>query len=435
MKIAILNKSDATGGAAVVSFRLMEALRSQGIDARMVVAEKITDSPYVTLADSPRQIRWKFFKERLKIFIANGLNRQSLFKIDTGEEGLPVADNPLINEADAVLINWVNQGMVSLKGVRKLLKMGKPVIWTMHDMWCMTGICHHAGNCRHYIEECGNCPLLNEKASPNDLSHKIWKKKFILYNEPGLFNKMAFVAVSHWLKDKALESSLLKAQRIEVIPNAFNIEDDLEASREDKVNTDDYKDKKKLRILFGAARIDDPIKGLDTLKEATEILKRDFPDKAMNLEIAVFGSVKDPSTLENFSIPLINLGMLKGNDEIRKAYLASDVVVSASYYETLPGTMVEAQAYGCVPVCFNQGGQSDIIDHQVTGYIAEYNDDISVRAKNLASGIAEAYDIVCDPETRSEIQRRMKESVKNKFSYEKVAGSYIQLIKELQSAE
>ncbi|MDE6866199.1 MAG: hypothetical protein K2J23_02250, partial [Muribaculaceae bacterium] len=50
MKIAIINKSDSTGGAAVVSLRLMEALRRAGADARMVVMEKRTDSPYVSLA-------------------------------------------------------------------------------------------------------------------------------------------------------------------------------------------------------------------------------------------------------------------------------------------------------------------------------------------------------------------------------------------------
>ena len=44
-KILIINKSDSTGGAAVVSRRLMEALRAEGADARMLVVEKLTDSP------------------------------------------------------------------------------------------------------------------------------------------------------------------------------------------------------------------------------------------------------------------------------------------------------------------------------------------------------------------------------------------------------
>ena len=39
MKVAIINRSDERGGAAVVSARLMEALRAKGVDARMIVAE------------------------------------------------------------------------------------------------------------------------------------------------------------------------------------------------------------------------------------------------------------------------------------------------------------------------------------------------------------------------------------------------------------
>ena len=37
MKVVIVNKSDSTGGAAVVSYRLMEALCDAGVDARMHV--------------------------------------------------------------------------------------------------------------------------------------------------------------------------------------------------------------------------------------------------------------------------------------------------------------------------------------------------------------------------------------------------------------
>lgn len=57
MKIVIVNKSDRTGGAAVVSFRLMEALRGIGVDARMLVVEKLTDSNYVELAGSSISIK------------------------------------------------------------------------------------------------------------------------------------------------------------------------------------------------------------------------------------------------------------------------------------------------------------------------------------------------------------------------------------------
>ena len=104
MKVVIINKSDSTGGAAVVSFRLMNALRAAGVDARMLVAEKLTDSPYVELAAEAWRLKWSFLIDRLKIFLANGLNRKTLFKIDTGSDGVLLHEHPLVTEADVVCL-------------------------------------------------------------------------------------------------------------------------------------------------------------------------------------------------------------------------------------------------------------------------------------------------------------------------------------------
>lgn len=53
MKIALINKSDTTGGAAVVTYRLMQALRDAGADARMLVLEKQQDDQWVKSYASP----------------------------------------------------------------------------------------------------------------------------------------------------------------------------------------------------------------------------------------------------------------------------------------------------------------------------------------------------------------------------------------------
>ena len=39
-KVVLVNHSDTLGGAAIVTFRLMQALRQIGVDARMVVLRK-----------------------------------------------------------------------------------------------------------------------------------------------------------------------------------------------------------------------------------------------------------------------------------------------------------------------------------------------------------------------------------------------------------
>lgn len=419
MKVVIINKSDSTGGAAVVSFRLMKALRSAGVDARMLVAEDLTDSPYVELAAEPLRLKWSFLIERLKIFLANGLNRKTLFKIDTGSDGVPLHEHPLVKEADVVCLNWVNQGLLSLKEAGKIADLGKPVIWTMHDMWNMTGICHHAASCNRFMKECGHCPLLGQDGEENDLSRRVQIKKERLYAmRHGESPALHFVAVSNWLAERARQSSLLGEMPVSVIPNAFPFSGK-------KVMRHTATDGK-FRILFGAARLDDPIKGLPVLLRAMEMLRKRAPELAERTELVTFGSMKDPDAFAGVTLPHRHLGVLHGEETIREAYLGCDCVVSTSSYETLPGTLVEGQAYGCVPVSFDRGGQRDIVDHKETGYIAEWNDDPDVAGSRIADGLIWAAATVGD-----ELRRRMEISARERFSEEAVAETYIKLFREL----
>ncbi len=417
MKIAIINKSDSTGGAAVVSRRLMEALRAQGVDAQMIVAEKLTNSPFVHTAASSILIKEKFIAERLKIFAATGFRRKNLFKIDTASDGLPLWKHPVVASADAILLNWVNQGLLSLRGIRKILSLGKPVIWTMHDMWNMTGVCHHAGECQRFMKNCGNCPLLSPFDYPSDLSRSTWKRKHHLNS---LRDKIHYVAVSSWLARKASQSSLLSEADVTVIPNAFPLSPTLTRKG--------HRDK--ITIIYGAARLDDPIKNLPALIAMTDTLRKDYPELADRLQILTFGTAKYPQSLGGISLPVRHLGRINGEEAIRRVYEEGDILVSPSHYETLPGTLVEAQAYGCIPVSFDRGGQRDIITHLSTGYIAPYSADTAEAGNRLAKGVEWAVSRIDSPNDYPLMLSEMRRSVEDKFSPERVARAYLNLIAE-----
>lgn len=418
MKIALICKSDSTGGAAVVTFRLMNALRANGMDARMIVTEKKSGSPHVIEAASQNKSLVPFLAERLRIFAGNGINRKTLFRIDTASDGLPLHRIPFVREADVICLNWVNQGVVSLKGIRKLAALGKPLVWTMHDMWNMTGICHHAGYCQKFLGprgECGDCPLLEHKASKNDLSHKVWQHKRNLYDSVNI----NFVAVSTWLADTARKSSLMHDSDISVIPNAF---DTTTISLPTKTAVSDNRDS--ARIIFGAARIDDPVKNHHTLVEATKILADKYPQEAKRLELVTFGSLKDPDALKGVAIRHTHLGRISP-EEIRDIYESGSVVVSTSEWETLPGTLIEGQAWGCVPVALDHGGQPDIIDHLSTGYLAPWSDNRKENALRIAEGILWGIN------NRNSVIQIMQHSVIEKFAENTVAEKYIRLFRKL----
>ena len=66
--------------------------------------------------------------------------------------------------------------MLSLNNIQEIFESGKPVVWTLHDMWECTAICHHAHTCTLFKSECRNCRFLRFPGN-NDLAHRVFKKK------------------------------------------------------------------------------------------------------------------------------------------------------------------------------------------------------------------------------------------------------------------
>lgn len=418
MRIAIVNKSDTRGGAAIVSRRLMHALRHEGVDARMLVAERLSDDPYVVSAATPLRTKIPFLLERMEVFAANGFDRSTLFKVDPASEGLPLWRHPIIREADAVILNWINQGMLSLDGIARIAAE-KPVIWTMHDMWCATGICHHAGNCLGFETECGFCPLLGKKASGRDMSFKVHRKKKTLYSG----SHIHFVAVSNWLKDKCRQSSLMRHADISVIPNPFHLGEMIPESAKGSDGV--------VRAVMAAARLDDDVKGFPILIKALNKLSERHKDFAAHLHIILCGDIRDRALLQQIPVSWEWKGNLPA-EKMPEVYTSANIVLSPSRYETLPGTLVEAQAYGALPVAFDRGGQRDIIDHGKTGIIAPFGSDDDEAANNFAEALREAVHTVQTLDNQ-DIIHRLYSNVRNRFSASSVAHHYIDLIKRLES--
>ena len=154
MKILIVNTSERAGGAAVAANRLMKALNNYGVKAKMLVRDKDTDALTVSaLPPSPR-LRWNFLWERLYIFFKTHFSRKHLFEIDIANTGSDITRLREFQEADIIHLHWINQGMLSLSGIQKILRSGKPVVWTMHDIWPATAICHLTLDCRSFTSKC-----------------------------------------------------------------------------------------------------------------------------------------------------------------------------------------------------------------------------------------------------------------------------------------
>lgn len=413
MKVVIVNKSDSIGGAAVVSHRLMHALRQEGVDARMLVVDRdCVDDEYVVSYASPLVDKAYFLAERLQILANNSFSRANLFKVDTGRWGRDICSHPLVSEADVIILNWINQGGLSLRSIDRLCSLGKPVIWTMHDMWNCTGVCHYSFDCMSYTGRCGRCKYLNSLKS-HDLSRRMQLAKTELYRR---HPDIVFVAVSNWLAECCRESTLLANMPLEVIHNAFPIESfSYERKEADAIAAA----KGKKVIVTGAARLDVEVKGLQYIIETSQYIANNMPRLAEQLHLVLYGSIRDRELLDAIDIPHTYLGKLHGMSAINDVYTRADIVLSTALYENLPGTLIEGQASGCLPVTFGAGGQADIVDHLKSGYIAEYKN-----ARSVAEGIVWALE--------SGISRRwLHDEVKRKFSASTIARQYIDLCERM----
>lgn len=376
MKILIVSTHEKLGGAAIAAHRLMEALNNNGGDAKMLVLSKQSNNPNVIQLGSKLMNKVRFIVERLTIFMKNGFTKKNLFDISIANTGVSITNHPEFKQADIIHLHWINQGMLSINEIGDILSSGKKVVWTMHDMWPFTGICHHAKECNHFKTVCGLCPYLISP-SKDDISNATFLQKETTYS----LGSIHFVSVSSWLTKQAKSSPLVKNHKISTIPNV--IDTDI-FTQTKSVNTELNKViGNRKTIIMGAARLDHPIKGFEYLKEALNILVNSNMLNPNDLFLLLFGKVKYPKLFfNNIPIKYLHIGSIQNKQDIAQLYSTADVTVVPSLYETFGQTITEAMACGCPAVSFNNSGQTDIIDHQVNGYLAKYKD-----VRDFAKGI------------------------------------------------
>lgn len=376
MRVLIVNTSEKTGGAAVAARRLMEALNNHGVKTKMLVRDKQTDSLTVVGLQGKWRQQWCFLWERLVIFCHLRFSKKHLFEIDIANTGTDITRLPEFQEADVIHLHWINQGMLSLGGIRKILRSGKPVVWTMHDIWPATAICHLTLGCDLFKTCCHHCKYLPEGSSVNDLAARIWRRKQNLLNG----QSVSFVACSRWLESEARQSGLLSGQKVVSIPNPidthqFHSIDKATARQRLQLPTD------KRLILFVSQRATNRNKGMDYLVEACNILASQYPDMIEHTGVAILGGHAE-EVVGELPFAAFPLGYVSDERRIVDVYSAADVFVLPSLSENLPNTIMEAMACGVPCIGFKVGGIPEEIDHQKNGYVAAYRD-----AQDLARGI------------------------------------------------
>lgn len=360
MKVLLLN-TYAHGGAAVACLRLKGALEQSGVDAQMLSADQAGN-------------RWPFYAERLS-FLPFERDKSVRFSFSLANFGKNLLDHPMVQEADVLHLHWINQGFLSLQGIQQLSLLGKPIVWTLHDMWAFTGGCHYSRGCDHFQQSCGLCPYLKNPSS-GDLSHRLWARKQRLFPK-----NIQFITCSAWLASVARSSSLLKNYPVKSIPNPIDVTIFKPLTETEKGN---FRLSKGISpqtniLLFAAMNVGEERKGFRFLQEALHVLKMQHPD--FQLEIVIIGKVQ-PEVLSALPYPVHALGMIQDQQELIQVYGSADVFVIPSLEDNLPNTVMESLACGTPVAGFETGGIPEMVGHLEQGFIAPQGD-----SRKLAEGI------------------------------------------------
>lgn len=365
MKVVIVNSRDLGGGAARSAFRLHQALRQIGVDSSMLVRSKKSEDPGAQAfkrdtSPASRQAleAWKELTREQIDENRSGIG-DAFFTLPV--PGYDLARHELIQTADIINLHWVST-VVSPETLKSLLRLGKPIVWTLHDQRPFTGGCHFSFGCKGYERDCADCPQLRDHSAGLTEQTLDWQRRV------GGIEQICPVCPSHWMAECARRSRVFNKCRIEVIPNS--LETDIFRPRSRKEARESLGlDPDGFWFLFGAHGIADQRKGFGTLIEAAQKCMANASFRARleqgKIRFVGFGGGEHPPDFGG--VPVTNIGFINSDEQLASVYAASDLFLCPTLEDNLPNTILEALSCGTPVLASRVGGVPDLVRDAVNG--------------------------------------------------------------------
>ena len=370
-RITILSHSDNGGGASRAAYRLYRALQAAEIKSRMTVRSKLTGDWTVTATSKTHAKAVNLVRARFGgyLMLLQKTSNANMHSANLLPSNLAAPINA--SDADIVNLHWLGGETMSVEDVARIRK---PVVWTLHDMWAFCGAEHvtdYGADARWrsgYYR--GNRPA---NSAGLDIDRRTWERKRRAWTTP-----LQIVTPSRWLADCVRHSALMKDWPVTVIPNVLDTEMFKPLDRRYCRHVLNLPGDKKI-VLFGALGGGGSLnKGYDLLLDAMKSLA----ESRLDILCVVFGQ-SAPQKPSDIPFPIRWMGHIGDDATLALLYGAADVMVIPSRLENLPQSGTEAHACGCPVVAFNCAGLPEVVDHRVTGYLAE-----AYQTDDLARGIA-----------------------------------------------
>jgi glycosyltransferase involved in cell wall biosynthesis len=354
MNISYVNNAYHLGGAETVVRQLHFGMLRAGHESRFYVAEGRT---------IPHQPGVVPLYPRLLLRLEHSRFHAQIRRWFPHYEWTDKAFRKIANDpADVVHIHSFH-GLYATMESLLYLAARKPMLWTFHRFWGITGGCDYPGECRKYFESCGNCPRVDEwpMCGKDNTAQQLQKKRDLLANAP-----LHIISPSKHLARTVAESPIGKNWKISVIPNGVN-PDEFSFKRK---HDDAFRQGLGLRpdatiVLVVNRNFKDPVKGFVPLRDA--LLMTD----PKNAQFVFAGGNSDWAVAQlpgHFSC--VDMGFITSRSRIADLYEASDIFLYSSPGENFPCAILEAMSAESCIVSTPTDGVIEQIEHGKSGLIA-----------------------------------------------------------------
>ena len=219
-----------------------------------------------------------------------------------------------------------------------------------------------------------------------------------------------FVVTSDYMKRRF--SEIIPVEKLGIIPSGVAT-DKFKPCESEKRN-------RAIKLIFFPSRPDDPLKGLNTLINAANILWKQRHD----FRILITGNTDISTGIEKYSF-LIQESW-KSENEICSTYATSDLAVVPSLWAEPYGlAALEAMCSGIAVIASQTGGLTDFIEDGKTGILVPSGD-----YEALASKINELLD---DEGKRIKLGTKARVAILHRYDWSHIINEYVTVIEQVSS--